>query len=423
MNRYPSIPVNTAPANGAAGLGANVTLRWTPSVDSDGDTVRYDVYLWLDGAQQAVISASQLATQKVVYNLPQGIYEWFILAKDGKGGTASSPIHTFTVGAGTPPPAVVYTAPADGSTNIPLNQVLVWQACTGGAPITYDVYFSVNQTLVANQDIAARVAVGQLGQTYTPGLVANQAYYWRVVARNNWDTTTGTTQSFTTGEAPSAPVLVTPADGDIAISLLPDLDWNAPVSGSPVTFYSVYLNTDGITSSRIGRAATTLIGTTTETEFSCSATLTEDTEYEWKVKAENGFGSTNSVTWRFTTVDTTEITEEFLDEAVSYLTGIATLTTNHTTDEATFTFAPPQTFRDFFDALKNGFLGTYLIDSVFPIKMTGIPGISGEILLEDADQIETLLSIWNPSLSGMGPLTIKFTPDEVTYNVWFVQAP
>jgi len=290
--------------------------------------------------------------------------------------------------------------------------------------MTYDVYFSVNQTLVNTLDIAARVAIEQIGLTYTPVLVPNQTYYWRVVAKNDWGTNQGAVRNFTTGEAPSAPALVSPANGATRVSLLPDLDWDEPVSGSPVTFYSVYLNTyDVITSSRIGRAATTLIGTTTATEFSCSATLTEDTEYEWKVKAENGFGSIDSVTWRFTTVDTTEITEEFLDEAVSYLTGIATLTTNHTTDEATFTFAPPQTFRDFFDALKNGFLGTYLIDSVFPIKMTGIPGISGEILLEDADQIETLLSIWNPSLSGMGPLTIKFTPDEVTYNVWFVQAP
>jgi len=99
MNRYPSIPINLLPANGAVGQNPTVTLRWTPSVDPDGDSVRYDVYLWQQDKTQQIVSTNQSQTSKTVYNLENGkTYRWFVLAKDGRGGTSASEVWSFTVG-------------------------------------------------------------------------------------------------------------------------------------------------------------------------------------------------------------------------------------------------------------------------------------------------------------------------------------
>jgi len=219
MNRYPSIPVNTAPDNGVAGLGANVTMRWTPSVDPDGDSVRYDVYLWPVGELQTIVSSNQTMANKTVYNLLNAVtYRWFVVAKDGKGGTASSEVWEFTVGAGIPPTAPVYVAPVNADPNVPLTQLLEWNASNGTLPITYDVYFHPNQVLVANKDAGALVSDGQSGLTYDPVLVYGQTYYWKVVAKNVWGETEGPVWSFTTEPVPVAPLIfiekVPPVSGE-----------------------------------------------------------------------------------------------------------------------------------------------------------------------------------------------------------------
>jgi len=124
----------------------------------------------------------------------------------------------FTVGAGIPPTAPVYVAPVNADPNVPLTQLLEWNASNGTLPITYDVYFHPNQVLVANKDAGALVSDGQSGLTYDPVLVYGQTYYWKVVAKNVWEETEGPVWSFTTEPVPAAPLIsieeVPPVSGE-----------------------------------------------------------------------------------------------------------------------------------------------------------------------------------------------------------------
>ncbi|RJQ44936.1 MAG: hypothetical protein C4538_09280 [Nitrospiraceae bacterium] len=65
----PSSPELVSPANGAAGVNANITLTWNPSTDPDGDTVTYSVSYCTDpdfsGCDPVVVAS--LSQQNISY--------------------------------------------------------------------------------------------------------------------------------------------------------------------------------------------------------------------------------------------------------------------------------------------------------------------------------------------------------------------
>jgi len=97
QNQFPSAPVYDAPADNASWLVSPVELTWQASIDPDGQTVSYDVYLWKNENPQIRVSTGQLSSHYQA-TLSDGVYNWMIVAKDPHGGMTPGPIWQFTVG-------------------------------------------------------------------------------------------------------------------------------------------------------------------------------------------------------------------------------------------------------------------------------------------------------------------------------------
>jgi hypothetical protein len=92
------------------------------------------------------------------------------------------------------------------------------------------------------------------------------------------------------GKSPSigAPVLMSPANGAVAISRTPTLAWNTALNA---TSYDVYFGTG---------SAPPLVATVSGANYA-PGTLASGVTYYWRVVAKNSTGTATSSTWSFTT--------------------------------------------------------------------------------------------------------------------------
>ncbi len=142
--------------------------------------------------------------------------------------------------------------PADGGTNVPLDQVLTWGGGDpDGDPVTYTVAFGLASpppvvTLTAQ---AIYTPVTLVGSTLYPGLISDTTYHWQITASDGLSLSLGPIWQFTTtaGEAVShtlyLPVVVKPpavsAPGEpprlAGCDVFPaDNIWNTPVGTLPL---------------------------------------------------------------------------------------------------------------------------------------------------------------------------------------------
>lgn len=138
------------------------------------------------------------------------------------------------------PPLTPYNpSPSNGATGqadigSPLTVTMSWLDSDPdvGDSLTYDLYFSGNYALVNNQDSACLVSSAQSTSSYKSApLQHNQAYYWRVAAKDASNSTTaGPVWSFTTLNI-SAPQLIAYSP-DPTPNKRPTLSWNAVSSAS-----------------------------------------------------------------------------------------------------------------------------------------------------------------------------------------------
>jgi hypothetical protein len=91
---------------------------------------------------------------------------------------------------------------------------------------------------------------------------------------------------------PTAPVLISPANGVGAVSTAAVLTW----SGSGATSYEVYLGTS---------SAPPLVGTAIAPSYRVVGGLSQGTTYYWQIVAQNAAGTASSPVWSFTTGFTT----------------------------------------------------------------------------------------------------------------------
>ncbi|HOM77541.1 MAG TPA: immunoglobulin domain-containing protein, partial [Anaerohalosphaeraceae bacterium] len=80
--------------------------------------------------------------------------------------------------------------PANNATEVPLDQVLSWDAPDDPnvqAVLGYDVYFSSNQADVQNGEPSALVSAGQTALSYKPVLAYDAHYFWRVTTTVQMD--------------------------------------------------------------------------------------------------------------------------------------------------------------------------------------------------------------------------------------------
>jgi photosystem II stability/assembly factor-like uncharacterized protein len=187
------------------------------------------------------------------------------------------------------------TAPANAATGQAVYGPFVWDAVSGALSYRLQVATDSNFVgLVVNDTMAVTTKS-------VPALNSNTLYYWHVRAQNLLGGGTySVTRRFTTGLAPTSPpaipVLLTPPIFDTTITLPATLVWNTSngaesyfvqVSTSP-TFANFALQDSTVT------ALSRVLG---------SGTLSAGLDYYWRVRAKNGFGSSDwSATWTFKTV-------------------------------------------------------------------------------------------------------------------------
>jgi hypothetical protein len=150
---------------------------------------------------QGTISNSAICTT-TSYTLPNAIagttrriiFSW---RNDGSAGTIPALIDNITVTYTNPtaPTCASLSAPSNGATDRPLNQVISWAATATATG--YDVYFGTSAT-------PPLVSSNQAGTTYTPTLAGGTTYYFKIVPKNGVGDASGcNTWSFTTASPPS----------------------------------------------------------------------------------------------------------------------------------------------------------------------------------------------------------------------------
>jgi uncharacterized repeat protein (TIGR01451 family) len=106
------------------------------------------------------------------------------------GGSIASGTSDLTTISG-PPPAPVPLSPANGAAGVLVAPTLLWV----GAAESFDIYFGTSPT--------PPLAISITGTTYAPGILnPGTTYYWQIVARNSFGSTSSATWSFTTGATP-----------------------------------------------------------------------------------------------------------------------------------------------------------------------------------------------------------------------------
>lgn len=181
-------------------------------------------------------------------------------------------------------------SPPNGSININTTPTLVWNT----SPYTnyYKVLVSTNSNFTIILDSATvstnyyNIPAGKLQLGYT--------YFWKVNASNTFGTSPWSSiWSFSTGQFPDAPVLISPPNGAFITSLTPTLVWN-PLTN--IMHYKIQIST------LPNFLVITDSATVTNSQYSVpSGKLTLNITYFWRVNATNTFGAGPwSNVWNFT---------------------------------------------------------------------------------------------------------------------------
>jgi hypothetical protein len=201
----------------------------------------------------------------------------------------------------TSPTTPVLLSPANGAQQVPITQALSWSFDSSAD--SNDVYLgtSPNPPLVGNTTLGS----------FSPGtLNAGTVYYWKVVSKNSFGSTASLVWSFTTQFPPTAPTLVSPANGTPNVSLEPALTWGAV---SNADSYCIGLSTS---------PTPPCMYPTTSTSY--TPELPNNTTYYWQITAYNAAGSASSAVWSFTTTTTPLPDAPVLVSPADGATGVST---------------------------------------------------------------------------------------------------
>jgi len=250
----------------------NVTVSWLTAADNGIDFEASISNLWFfNGAVWQLlspipVSLTEPRTASFVRTLGAGIYT-----------IAGSPA---------PPHPVTLVSPLQAAINVDIQPQLSWTPALIGAPATdFNVYFGADAGLLS----LVGTLVASPFNVPAP-LEYSTSYFWKVVAHNiNGFSANNAVYSFTTIADPTPPnpvTLVAPAQGAINQIILPELSWTAPLTGTVVTSYKVYCDTNA--------DPVTLVGTPATSPYTFTAALQYATTYYWKVISNNVNGDSGS---------------------------------------------------------------------------------------------------------------------------------
>ncbi|MGB3017845.1 MAG: hypothetical protein WBC65_08560, partial [Ignavibacteria bacterium] len=186
-------------------------------------------------------------------------------------------------------------SPSNGSINIFTTPLLDWNAANA---TSYRVQVSTDSLFGSTVIDQSNVTSSQY-RIDTLVLNHNTKYFWRVKGINISVTGPWSLVSNfrTITQLPLTPILSSPANGAINVSVTPLLDWETVINAyayraqiaRDLNFSSTVFDQSGITQSQISVQ---------------SSVLRNDTTYYWRIYGQNSFGTGQwSSIWEFTTID------------------------------------------------------------------------------------------------------------------------
>ena len=310
--RLPGTVKSPVPADGSTSARVDQVIRWT----AGANTTSHDVYFGKSMTQVAdatpddddVFQGNQTATSFDPEDeaatddgdlLANTTYYWRI-DEVGPGGTATGPVFQFTTAS--VPAKVMTPAPADGATDVDVNQVLSWTAAPGIE--SYDVYFGTDKVEVEAADRSALEYAGnRTTKTFDPAIIGGTTYFWRIDTLGPGGTTTGDVFEFTTADPPGQVLSpFQPAHTATNVDIETDFAWNAGVGGL-TTSYTTYLSTNAsaVTSGAGSALLQTQDASSTMIDRDAADALAPNTQYFWRVDASGPGGTTTGPVLSFTT--------------------------------------------------------------------------------------------------------------------------
>ncbi len=291
-NQAPDKPIDPTPVDGSTGLSSNPTLS-VDVLDPDGDTLNVTFYNASDdseiGNDPGVGSGNTASVTWSGLSFGEN-YSWYAEVDDGYL-TNTSDTWNFTTNA--LPEEPTGPVPEDGLTVGELIVSLQVNASDpDGDPLNVSFHDASDSSLIGYEkdvtDGDASVTWGDLEMGTT--------YDWYAVANDSYGETTSSTWSFSTpsNDPPVEPTGPVPSNGSEGVSLSPLLEVTvADPDGNNMTveFYDASDDTIIDTNYDISN------GTTSITWDG----LTEGSTYRWYVKADDGYNTTKSAVWHFTT--------------------------------------------------------------------------------------------------------------------------
>jgi hypothetical protein len=190
------------------------------------------------------------------------------------------------------PQTPILISPVNNATNVSLFPTFDWYDATGAS--SYRIQIFQGASVILDQAGITQSTFTIVSAILNP----NTDYYWRVNATGTTGTSGwSTVWNFTTSAGvPSAPNLVSPANGATNVSATPTMDWDV---SSGANQYRIQISTNSSFSTTVVDVA----GITNSQYVVQTGALNNGVQYYWRVNA-TGTGGTSgwSSVWNFTTI-------------------------------------------------------------------------------------------------------------------------
>ncbi len=273
-----------SPDSGAVVQGLDQYLIWSPSTDLDGDEIEYEVFL-----NEQSIGVTNHNYMEVRDLLEDETYEWYVVASDSIGGSATSLTWFFIVNSeNTPPSLFSLLSPTDESLFNTTEITFAWENS-----FDVDVHDSVTFQLQIEFGDSNMVFETTDTTYFVDGLLDNQIYYWSVTAHDiNGGVTNnaGGPRMFIVNmenDAPSAVNLLAPIEGSTQSNLTPNFAWTLSSDPDPMDIVSYNLSWWQPFSTDIQSINLDSNG------FTPTGYLIDNAIYQWRIQSEDILGLTS----------------------------------------------------------------------------------------------------------------------------------